>query len=292
MTSDATPNPVPNSSSTAVVQPSSTSRFPVDDDKIIYFVDSDFRLTGSHSNFAYKLELPPNNNFDSVAVLQATIPKSYYLIAEGRNTFQLKEWNTLITITLPVGNYTRDLLASTLQNLLNAATVFGLTYTVTYPTKLKLPDTGKFTFTYTPQIDVNIVQFIFSDSGATPAVAMGFQWNSTYTFNTIPSGGTLTSVNVCKLQARDIVYIQSDMTENGSTAVLQEIFSSVPDFSYMVYKSGEAGGVLAHRKRLRNSRSNVYSFVVTDDDGVELDTNGINVVFSLVVWNSRLNNWQ
>ena len=52
----------------------------------IFYVDSHFRLSGTHSDFTYQFDFQ-GQNYDYAVVLQATIPKSYYLVQSGRNTF-------------------------------------------------------------------------------------------------------------------------------------------------------------------------------------------------------------
>lgn len=246
----------------------------------VFFVDTATVLSGTDANFSYLIELPKYNTFDSVCVLQAAIPKSYYLIAEGRNIFTLYEGDSYTYITIPSGNYTRRSLASKLTSLLTSNSPNGYVYTVGFPELSGNPDTGKYTYTVTGDI-VTQPAFIFPWQSS-PAVQMGFEPNSHNVF----SGNVLVSVNVCKLQAKDTLYLKSDMVENGDNAVLQEIFTNVPDFSTITFDVGNAGGPRANRRRLRSNRSNVYSFAITDDEDNQLDLNGLNVVFSLLLWDS------
>ena len=52
----------------------------------IYYINSRNRISGTNSNFTYKIDI---NNIepDRIAVLQANIPKSYYLIQDNANSF-------------------------------------------------------------------------------------------------------------------------------------------------------------------------------------------------------------
>ena len=114
------------------------------------FVNSRNRESGTDENFTYNIQFPTGVNFDRVVVLNALIPKSYYLIQEGshENTFQLTEDGTTVTITVPVGSYLLSAFKTTIATLLSNASPNGLTYTLTYPS-LAGPDTGKWTFTQT-----------------------------------------------------------------------------------------------------------------------------------------------
>ena len=59
--------------------------------KRIFYINTRSRLSGTDSNFTYSLPMPPNAEYDKACVLQCSIPKSYYLIEAGYNTFQLRE---------------------------------------------------------------------------------------------------------------------------------------------------------------------------------------------------------
>ena len=47
------------------------------------YIDSDYRISGTSSDFLYQLDL---KSTDSVCVISANIPKSYYLIQSIGNT--------------------------------------------------------------------------------------------------------------------------------------------------------------------------------------------------------------
>ena len=58
-------------------------------DNYIAYVNSYNKLvsTDSTSDFTVMIDLP-NNNINKVVVLQMAIPKSYYLVQKGYNTFK------------------------------------------------------------------------------------------------------------------------------------------------------------------------------------------------------------
>ena len=57
----------------------------------IYYINSQFRLSGTNGSFSYKISIPSGANFDRVCVLEANIPISYYMVPEGYNKFFLRE---------------------------------------------------------------------------------------------------------------------------------------------------------------------------------------------------------
>ena len=174
------------------------------------------RISGTDKNFD-NIKFP-EHEFDRVVVLNALIPKSYYLIQNGpfENIFELKEDATTVTVTVPVGSY----LLSTFKNIIGAllipASPNGLTYTLTYPTN-NLPDTGKWTFT---QNNAAIQSSIIVNAHFFEP--FGFLSASTNAF----TGTTLESTCVIKLQSEDRLKISSNCCLNGRDDVLVSINST------------------------------------------------------------------
>src|SRR5690625_1503244 len=152
--------------------------------KKLYYINSRNRTNGENESFAYKIELPTPNYFDHVCVMQAVIPKSYYLVQEGQNTFELIfkpsisifSWSHYI-ITVPPGNYTRRTFQNVLQSLLS---VDGHTMTITFPEKQNESSTGKFTFSYNEPRWLKGMAFKFYDNSLFEQ--MGFERNKSYDF--------------------------------------------------------------------------------------------------------------
>ena len=57
--------------------------------KRLFYIDSHNRLNGT-SNFLYQLDYK-DEDYDYCVVLQPSIPKSYYLVQSGQNTFHYEE---------------------------------------------------------------------------------------------------------------------------------------------------------------------------------------------------------
>ena len=57
--------------------------------KSMFYIDSQNRTAGTSGNFSINLAMPPNNKYDRIVVMQAAIPKSFYLVSSPYNTFQL-----------------------------------------------------------------------------------------------------------------------------------------------------------------------------------------------------------
>jgi hypothetical protein len=259
----------------------------------LYYVNSRNRASGTTSNFTVNIEMPggTSETFDSICVIQASIPKSYYLIDTGRNQFNLSETTPMGTSTAVIqidpGNYTRRSLASYLQVLLNSGSPNGFKYVVAIPDYVRGPDTGKFLFQVTlgngNPLPLNQQPYFTFGATSSPADQMGFLQNTVHQF----VNGQLLSVNICNLQLDEAVYIVCPQISNGNLSVLQEIYASSPDFSMMQYDVGNSGGILANRKILTAAFTNSLHFVIMNSDREELNLNGINVCFSILVWNSE-----
>jgi hypothetical protein len=247
----------------------------------ITYVNSRFRSSGTPSDFTYVIELPQTtgySHYDSACILQASIPKSFYLLNTGRDTFYLHEELDIIPITLPNGNYSRRAFAATLIALLNASSTHGYIYNVSVPNTATGPDTGKYLFS------VSDGTYIALGFGMTtsPAEQMGFDPGSLNTFN----ARTLFSQNVTNLQVGSAVYILCDNVLNGQTQILQEVFTASPDYSMMSFNVGLSGGVAANKKKIKTSLTNAWRFRVTTPTFEVVDFEGMNLVFSLLIWQS------
>lgn len=239
--------------------------------KRIFYIDSHKRLSGEHNNFSYLIQLPPNNDYTHCCLLSAVIPKSYYLVQSGYNTFTLRENGVNTIITVPVGNYSATSFRTVVQSLLNSNTTQGWTYSITYPTISSNANTGKYTYTC---VGGN-PSFIFTDG---LYEQFGFEPNSTNTF----VGNTLTSRDVIKMQVEDTLYLHSDISSNGKDDILNEIFiNNSPDYSSIKYQCPD---VEAYSKELQTNSSNTYSFWLTNEDNIMMDLNGLNIVLTLMVY--------
>eukprot|EP00732_Lithocolla_globosa_P004376 Lithocolla_globosa_v1_NODE_4007_length_1531_cov_501.416949.p1 type:complete len:177 gc:universal NODE_4007_length_1531_cov_501.416949:585-55(-) len=167
-------------------------------DREIIYVNSRNRVSGTNSNFQYKIELNNNVDYDHVVVLDASIPKSSYTIQSNNNTFTVSEEidggpSTDRIITIPEGNYTRLSLSKVLKTLLND-NVNTYVYNITYDNINNTADTGKYTYSWT-NINGTAQEPIFT-FGEYLWEQLGFDKNSVNTF----SSNTLISTNVINLR--------------------------------------------------------------------------------------------
>ena len=79
--------------------------------------------SGTSTDFLYRIDLPKNNNYDRVAVVQANCNKSWYNVVAGRNTLTLdEESGTETTVTIAPGVYTKTTFATALAAGLSGGT--------------------------------------------------------------------------------------------------------------------------------------------------------------------------
>ena len=254
------------------------------------YIDSSTRTSGTPSNFNCVIDLPPNN-FDRVCLLQASIPKSWYLFDSTNNTFILREVDQVapfgtynLTITIPVGNYTRINLASIVASLLNTASSSLLggpytnTYTITYPTSAQT-NTNKYTYTSTstsaPTLKTS--SFVFSSNNC--CIPFGFNNSSTNAFTQVSLVGTLISVNAINLSSKTRLYIKSDLCELSNKSILQEIYSTnIQDNGIIVYVQSE---IEANSKLFFSNSDNLFNIQLTDRFDSIVDLNGLDITLSI-----------
>ena len=116
--------------------------------KRIFYCDSHNRVSGTHSNFTLSIDYK-QADFTHCVILQATVPKSYYLVQPNKNTFILDENGSQVTITMPIGNYSRSSFGYQLQYQLNQNSPNGYTYVMSTPNPQQTADTGLYTWTVT-----------------------------------------------------------------------------------------------------------------------------------------------
>lgn len=234
------------------------------------YVDSNNRISGNSSNFYYSIDLPDTVKYDKVVLLNASIPKSYYLIQDAYNSFILKELNDTKTIYIPIGNYGFNQWISTITSLLNSNSPNGWMYTLSYSS---ISDTGKIKY-----LCNNDAKFIFSNNNSV-AEQFGFDLGSTNSFTM----GVLHSKNIIKLQAEDRLYITSNIISTGNKLkILQEINSSSnASFSTIVYQCTSPE---YYSKYLISDHSGSFNFALIDIHGQNIDLNGLPMSFTLMFY--------
>ena len=240
--------------------------------KRIFYIDSNNKFDGSNSDFTIQLDIG-DNKYDHAVVLQVNIPKSYYLIQNGRNTFTLQEGLSQASVTIPIGNYTRSSFKVQLQTSLNAASPNNWQYVVLIPNTAITGDTGHYTYNVTGNSSQPIFiigNYLYEQLGLNP--------NTTNTF----ISNSLSSVNVVNFQPKNTLYIHSDLCSNGTDNVLQEVFGvESPSYGNLVFQTPSVEG---YAKEITLINSNTYHFYLSDEDGNTIDLNGQSLTFTLLLF--------
>lgn len=242
-------------------------------EKEIFYINSRDRLGGTNENFSYKLDIDKNKEYDKVVVLQASIPKSYYIVQENSN-FILSEDGIEIIITIPIGNYNRNSFKNVVQSLLNTNSPNDFIYSITYENISITQDTGKYYFTVSNNSGIQPI-LIFSNK---LFQQFGFDEDSQNQF----SSDQLVSTNSINLDSESNIFIRSDICQNiNSNNVLQEIYSSGnKSFSNILFINYN---IDAYSKPFI-PKSNIYNFYLTDEDNNLLFLNGQNVNLTIMIY--------
>lgn len=243
----------------------------------IEYINSRNRDTGTDSDFTYTFKFASGINYDRIAVASLSCPKSYYLVQGGFNTFQVQHDTTTYTITIPPGNYTRTSFRNILQSILNDTSSF--VYTITFPSGTNVPDTGHYTFTVSNNSGIQPV-FIFTTN---VHELLGFDRNTSYTF----VDDVLESVDVVNFQLESTLYLHCDVVQNRNNDILQDIISSnVTDFGYISFTNPD---IDMFAKTFVGSNSTTARFYLTNEDGTIMNLNGLNIVFTVILYKKREN---
>lgn len=236
----------------------------------IYYINSLYRETGNSSDFSYRIQIPTSEHYDHVVVLQASIPLSYYLIRDGFNTFIVKENDVDYVITLEPGNYSYQEFIDIVTQALNFNSPNGYLYEMTFSTI-----SAKFTFTVSNKLDSNPLGFKFTNSVAYQA---GLNLNEWHYF----IDDKLVSKNVVNFLPESVVNLHSDIVSEDD-GILQEIYSNNHVyFSNLVYNL--TTDYMTYAKKLRTTSSNAFHFTLKDSDDNYLDTNGLPILITLLLF--------
>jgi len=246
---------------------------------IVINFNSKDRVSGSNSSFLSNPVDLGQNSFDSVCLVQASLPKSFYNMPSRFNTFTLTEGVTSVTVTIPVGNYTRINLQSTLATVLTLASPNLLTYTVSYPASTA-GDTFHYTFESNSAVIVSKFTFTTNES---PFRQLGFEDNTTNTFTAGVGISTLESVNGINLSFILRAFIKTNLVLDATNGILEEIlnYGSFPSSSVVHYQQYNFD---MNSRRYNPDNKNSWQFSLVDAFDNLIDMNGIPFAFSVVFY--------
>lgn len=236
-------------------------------------IKSSERVSGTISNFQSRSINLRDNNYDTVCLISSNIPRTFYNVPTN-SSFILKEDTNEYTITLEAGNYTVTNLKVIIKTKLNEAGTN--TYDVSYRQAIEVQD-FKFTFSVS-NAPATQPQLIFNSS---LHKVLGFNANSTNTF----VNGELKSTNCINMSRINTAYIKSDIVQNAQSSILAEILSygsySMLSLAYQTTENIELNSRIFIQQK-GGSRS--YNFTLVDDEDNEIDLNGVDYAFSIILY--------
>ena len=230
------------------------------DRSIMLHIDSHERISGTHQDGEYNIINQLNghdlSDFDKIVCMSATIPKSYYAIEAGFNTFQLRDTvaTGYYTVTIIPGSYSalefKEILAF---EMTNASATSGDTWDY----RVSFDHTqGKFTYSVqgnTEQPTIKTTINVYEQ--------LGFLPNSENTF----VGDSLKSTSVINMSPENNLMLRTSLCEGGNNNenIVQDLhMSHVPPFSYMQFYQQDVEG---YSKNL-NTNSTKVRFYITNED--------------------------
>jgi hypothetical protein len=240
---------------------------------VVLSFNSKDRISGTNSSFVSEPIDLGYNQYDSVALVQASIPRSFYNVPNSYRTFTLRELGVNYTVTMVAGSYNKINLATNLATRLTAASGNGWTYSVTYPSASQ-PDTFKYTFSVSG--NTGQPSLIFTDSMFRQ---LGFEENTTYAF----TANSLVSANCINLAYISRAFIKSNVCVNAQDDVLEEIlnYGSYPMLSLAYFQQTTFD---LNTRNYNPANTNSWLFSLVDSFDQEIDLNGVPWSFSLVFY--------
>jgi hypothetical protein len=252
------------------------------DNLITYNITSKNRLEGSTNNFIIKLNIPVDiiNSITNVSITDISIPKSFYQIENGFNTFNLYENNVLINIILPAGNYSKLQLFSYLNIHMTNQSLNSVIYTIT--DEHLSYDTGKIKITADKPLITKKLLFSKNDVFQ----FLGFNTDIQYSFI-----DQIVSPNIINLNSEDVLLLHSNICSNnnndllGGSDVLSSIYTSgQKNYSYIT----KSFDLIYNMKPFTNN--NYFKFYLTNENNNIIDLGGIDLNFVLNLFTYTPNN--
>lgn len=248
--------------------------------KILY-IDSSSQLTSTNNVFVSNLDVEIPKEYNYVSLVGFQCPVSYYIIASGNNTFQLKEGNTKVSISVLPGNYNILSFQTTISSLLTANSPNGYTYTITYPSSYTTVDTGK--FTYQVNSTVNTVSLLFPSNNAI-ADTFGFPNGSIATFTVSGLVQTLVSQNIVTFVPESSIFLHMSAVDGECQSAYSDVLQVIYSSNAMPYSviSWTNPQILETSKKLRGNVGRVLQFSITNEYGSPLYLQGQNCLLTLL----------
>ena len=238
----------------------------------LIFINSYNRLSGNSNNFQIDIsnQIRSNINYDKVCLVNASIPKTYYLINNTSNKLIINEQGVDYTVIIQNGNYSILSLCSYL-NISSNLSQYGLSYSYFFSPNI---NTGKITITVTGNNGNNVIfKFINEEN---PALILGFD-ETTYTFN-----NTITSPNIANFELTNSISICTDLIENN---ILFSLTPNVLSYNYINYQNNS----LEHTNKKISKLKNVITIYLIDNiSGKLLDLNGVNMSICICLFSKDI----
>lgn len=252
--------------------------------KLTYYVSSKHRSSGSTSDFYYNIDIPLDvyTQINKVSVTNINIPKSYYAIASGYNTFELVENNIHKTITVTPCNYSKSQLYIELSKQMTLGSMNGIEYECSdqYIDK----SSGKMKITAKNNTNNYQIEIHF-DNINDMYDTMGFNKNSVNVF----VNNELISTNIINLNQKSTsIYLMSNAAinkytnnntkDNGCASVIATIYGQ----AYVVYSwINNTFDIISNMNDFNQGINSLFHFYISDDDNNEINLNGIDISFCI-----------
>ncbi len=243
--------------------------------KYRFTIDSRLRTSGTDSNFTYPIVLPPSmSDMDReglhVVLLSCNIPKSYYIITAGENTFTVTEGAATITITILPGNCNALSFMREVLRQLNTGTQNGSVYSCTFGNGYA--NDGKYRWSV-----VGPAQVTFNVPAATGSgiyEQLGCVAGATYTL-------PYTSPNIVSFITQGTIQIHSNLVSANSDILSIVVGATNADYTSIIVLNTDLD---ARAQPLAETNFSSRNFFLTDEFGERVDLNGCPMFMELLIY--------
>ena len=250
--------------------------------KRFYYINSNNGVPNGISTWTNQIQTNDSDRFNRIVLLSASIPISYYIVQSGFNTFTLTENGVHTIITIPAGNYNANSFAIILSGILNTSSPNHLTYIITFPISFTSNNTGL--YTYNVNSSAISVSFSFSSNNDLNE-QLGFVRGSMVSFTPGIGSSTLLSSNVIKFIPEDSLFIHCNAVNEPGNDVSSDILETIYFGNNTVFANNSyiCPDPMAYSRRI-SSLSKSITFSITNESGLPLTFNGLNINMTIMVY--------
>lgn len=248
-----------------------------------------FYVSSSETEFDYKLQIDHDAHYQYISVVNAGIPKTFYMI-NTQATLDITTDQNTFSCTVAPGNYSSSELTTILQADFTLYEPTGYTFTVTGPFDSNTTGytTGKYSIdlvlSSTPTDYTGDANPTMTTTSSELARLLGITADTTVSFTGTGASRSFLSTKQVNFQRYASLMILGNIVDRNQLQVIH--CANNPYNSSISY---QAQDLFLHSKSIRVNNTNVYHFKLVNAETLDeiIDLNGSTFGFELCVWKMK-----